>query len=184
VSCDWSIQTLGVAWISQRDIGQLEAEGLGLQALLGDAVSQSSSTGAAAAIEKNQPPGIAHEAFLEVDGASLSLLVVGILMMIGHAIALAVCLSNPADDDMAWIAIPGCLTGLAMCFGGWSMRRLQSRGWSQLGAQAALIPVSPGWLISLPIGVWTLVVLNRPSVKAAFRTGVDSLRTRQSTDSP
>ena len=39
VSCDWSVRTMG-AWITRRDIRQLEAEGEGFQSLLGVAYSQ------------------------------------------------------------------------------------------------------------------------------------------------
>lgn len=34
VSCDWSVRSLG-AWVTRRDIGQLETEGYGLETLLG-----------------------------------------------------------------------------------------------------------------------------------------------------
>ncbi|RPI70303.1 MAG: hypothetical protein EHM45_25030 [Desulfobacteraceae bacterium] len=52
-----------------------------------------------------------------------------------------------------------------MIFGGIRMKKLQSWGFSIL----AMIPcLSPCCLIGLPIGIWTLIVLMKPEVKAAF----------------
>ena len=75
-------------------------------------------------------------------------------MFIAHAIAIGVMLSNFDTNEMAWIPIPGCLVGVAMLIGGLSLRNLWSRGWAQLGAVAGLLPVSPGWLLTGPIGAW------------------------------
>ncbi len=104
----------------------------------------------------------------EIDGPSLALMIVGVLTMIGHAITIGICLSNPFDDDMAVIGVPGLLTGLGMFVGGLNLRNFWSRGWSQMGVIAGFIPVSPGWLLSLPIGIWAWRALSRPYVVAEF----------------
>ena len=53
----------------------------------------------------------------------------------------------------------------------WSrMKELESWGLCVAASILAMVPcVSPCCLVGLPIGIWCLVVLNRPEVKAAFR---------------
>jgi predicted PurR-regulated permease PerM len=56
--------------------------------------------------------------------------------------------------------------------GGMKMKNLQSRGLAMTGAVLAMIPcISPCCLIGLPVGIWALVVLNDPDVKAGFDQG-------------
>jgi len=57
---------------------------------------------------------------------------------------------------------------LATAIGGWHMGRLQSYGLAATAAVLALIPCTPAWMISLPMGIWALVVLSDPKVRAAF----------------
>jgi hypothetical protein len=65
----------------------------------------------------------------------------------------------------ALLAIP-----VASVFGAVKMLRLRSYGWAIAASVLALLPVPSGpfWLIGLPIGIWSLVVLSRSDVKAAF----------------
>lgn len=71
--------------------------------------------------------------------------------------------------------IPLLISGLVI-FGGVKMRNLESRGLAMAGAIAALIPCfGPGCLCGciptgLAAGIYALVVLNKPEVKAAFRS--------------
>jgi hypothetical protein len=54
--------------------------------------------------------------------------------------------------------------------GALKMKRLESHGWAMAASILALAPcVSPCCLIGLPIGIWALVVLAKPEVKAAFQ---------------
>ena len=55
-----------------------------------------------------------------------------------------------------------------LIFGSLSIRLLSSRGLIVAAGVLCLIPFTPGWLLTLPIGIWTLLVLSRPDVKAAF----------------
>ena len=48
------------------------------------------------------------------------------------------------------------------------MRNLELYSLAVTGAILALLPWSPAWLIGLPAGVWALLVLRIPAVKAAF----------------
>lgn len=66
------------------------------------------------------------------------------------------------------LAIGGLLNLLAV-FGGFKMRSLSSYGWSMAGAIVSLIPCATGCCCTgIPFGIWALVVLSRPEVKAAF----------------
>jgi len=74
----------------------------------------------------------------------------------------------------AFNLIPLLLSGLVI-FGGLKMRNLESRGLALAGAIAAMIPcLGPGCCICLPTGIaagiYALTVLNKPEVKAAFRS--------------
>jgi len=55
-------------------------------------------------------------------------------------------------------------------FGALRMSKLRSYGWAIAASILALAPcVSPCCLVGLPFGIWALVVLAKPEVKAAFR---------------
>jgi hypothetical protein len=60
------------------------------------------------------------------------------------------------------------LKGLIIVVGGWQIEKLQGYGLGVLSCFLAMLPGSPGCLIGLPIGLWTLLVLRRPEVRAAF----------------
>jgi hypothetical protein len=50
------------------------------------------------------------------------------------------------------------------------MKNLQSYGLAMTASIVAMIPcISPCCILGLPFGIWALVILNRPEVKAAFR---------------
>ena len=60
------------------------------------------------------------------------------------------------------------LSGVFMIVGGLRMLRLQSYGWAMTACIVAVLPFNPVGFIGLIIGIWGLVVLNQPSVRAAF----------------
>lgn len=51
---------------------------------------------------------------------------------------------------------------------GWRMRRLQSYGLAVTASILSILPCTLVWVIALPIGIWSLVVLTRPEVREAF----------------
>lgn len=62
------------------------------------------------------------------------------------------------------------LVGLFILYAGVQMSRLRSRELCLVASVLAMIPcISPCCLVGLPMGVWALVTLNRPEVRAAFR---------------
>jgi uncharacterized membrane protein len=58
----------------------------------------------------------------------------------------------------------GMLTLLAVL----AMRKVEHYGLALLGSGAALIPISHGWIIGFPLGLWSLLVLRRRGVKETF----------------
>lgn len=68
--------------------------------------------------------------------------------------------------------IIGVVIGLAIygtiLFGAIKMKKLQSYGLAMTAAILALLPCSLCCLAGLPIGIWAIVVLNKPAVKNSF----------------
>ena len=66
-------------------------------------------------------------------------------------------------------AIIGILIGVLIIYGAMQMRKLESYGLAVAVSIIAMIPcISPCCLLGLPIGIWSLVVITKPEVKAAF----------------
>jgi serine/threonine protein kinase len=114
----------------------------------------------------------------EIDGPSLALILVGVLFVIGHAVTMGIFFDSPYEKDMAWIALPGLVIGIAMLIGGLNLRYLWSLGWAQIGVWASFLPLTPAWLISVFVGISANDVLSRPHVRKAF---VDAARRRRET---
>ncbi len=61
--------------------------------------------------------------------------------------------------------------GVLVLIGAMKMKRLESYSLAMTSAIVALIPcISPCCILGLPFGIWALVVLNDPFVKASFRS--------------
>jgi hypothetical protein len=66
-------------------------------------------------------------------------------------------------------AVIGIGIAVLIFFGALKMKQLKSYGLSMTAAIVAMVPcISPCCLVGLPIGIWALVVLLKPEVKAAF----------------
>ena len=64
----------------------------------------------------------------------------------------------------------GLLLAILVIVGGMKMKNLDNYGLAMTAAILGMIPcISPCCLLGLPFGIWALVVLGRPEVKAAFR---------------
>ena len=62
-----------------------------------------------------------------------------------------------------------CVSGFVI-FGAMKMKKLESYGLAMGASIVAMIPcISPCCVLGLPIGIWALVVLMKPEVKAAFK---------------
>jgi hypothetical protein len=70
---------------------------------------------------------------------------------------------------MVFDVIAGPILGLIIVIGAIKMLRLEAYGFALAVSVLAVIPcTSPCILPGIPIGIWALVVLNRPEVKEAF----------------
>ena len=82
--------------------------------------------------------------------------------------------TNKVFNPMAPVGIADnilcILIGGVIIFGSMKMKTLHSFGLSMTSSILAMIPcISPCCLMGLPIGIWAIVVLNKPEVKTAFR---------------
>ncbi|MBK8726424.1 MAG: hypothetical protein IPL96_10395 [Holophagaceae bacterium] len=66
--------------------------------------------------------------------------------------------------------IIGLVIAVVIFMGAGKMKNLQSHGFAMATAIIAMIPcLSPCCLLGLPIGIWAIIVLVKPEVKAAFQ---------------
>jgi len=65
--------------------------------------------------------------------------------------------------------IVGLIMAVVILLGALKMKKLESYNFAMTAAVIAMVPcISPCCLIGLPIGIWALVMLNKPEVKGAF----------------
>ena len=76
------------------------------------------------------------------------------------------------------------IIGVLMIIGALKMMRLESRRWAMTVSILALLPCSPAGLIGLVAGIWSLIVLNRPNVVAAFEAQSALARSRPAGSTP
>ncbi len=68
------------------------------------------------------------------------------------------------------LGLIGLIGGAVILAGGIKMRKMENYGLCMAASIVAMIPcVSACCLVGLPIGIWSLVVLSKPEVKAVFR---------------
>jgi tRNA A-37 threonylcarbamoyl transferase component Bud32 len=56
-----------------------------------------------------------------------------------------------------------------LVLGGVKLIRLESPTWPLIASIWAMLPFSYAWIIGLPFGIWALLVLRKPEVRAAFQ---------------
>lgn len=67
------------------------------------------------------------------------------------------------------ISIIGIIVGIFILFGAVKMKKLENHGLAMTTSIIALLPcLSPCCCLGLPIGIWALVILNKPEVKQYF----------------
>jgi hypothetical protein len=113
-----------------------------------------------------------------VQWPAIGLLITGIIQCAGTLFILigttTASLGLPADIPGTGLSIFHVMQATALVFGviiivgAAKMTQLKSHSLARLASDLALLPCGPAWLVGLPMGVWSLVVLNRPDVKAAF----------------
>ena len=66
--------------------------------------------------------------------------------------------------------IVAILVGVFLLYAGLKIRKLENYNAGLIGSIIAMVPcISPCCLIGLPVGIWALVILNRPEVKSHFQ---------------
>lgn len=65
-------------------------------------------------------------------------------------------------------AVLGIALNIAMLLGGLQLKGVSGYGLAMAGTVASLIPIHGCCCFSIPVGVWALIVLLNPTVKAAF----------------
>ena len=87
--------------------------------------------------------------------------------------------ATPGAVAAATVGVPGyieigliyCLNlpvGLLMIIAGLKMRKLETHGLAMTASIFAVLPVTTACVLGLPIGIWSLIVLNQSNVRAAF----------------
>jgi len=134
-------------------------------------------------------PGVVSPAADMVSGPAIGLIVTGILNIIFAAARTAISLvaaggsmmqhtGNPEFDKVfaamtgsVGIALGavGFLGGIFILVAGVKMKKLEAYGLAVAASIIAMIPcLSTCCIVGLPIGIWALVVLSKPEVKASF----------------
>ena len=136
--------------------------------------SYQSPTSDGDALSKVSGPGIG---LIVTAAIGMCVQVLGILMnILGVGMGAAAGPDNPAAA-MNMISggfgivmgVVGIIVGIVVLIGAMKMRKLQSYGFAMTAAIIAMIPcISPCCLLGLPFGIWALVILLKPEVKASF----------------
>lgn len=83
-------------------------------------------------------------------------------------------INGPSERSLAWyrvVFVTQCVAiaaGVVTMAGALGMLRLRRRPLAIVGSSLAMVPISPGWLAGLPLGIWSLRTLRRPEVAAQF----------------
>jgi predicted Ser/Thr protein kinase len=124
-----------------------------------------------------EPGAPAQEINLRIRGPANGLLVTGIIDCAVLPFMFAIVLvKSPYSSDAAyyalWLPALVSLTGIPIMVGALKMKRFESRRFALASGILAMIPrFSPAVLLGVPMGIWSLVVLTDPEVKAAFARG-------------
>jgi tRNA A-37 threonylcarbamoyl transferase component Bud32 len=75
-----------------------------------------------------------------------------------------------------WMLVAAVTTGttavgVILIVGARQMLRLRSYGWAVACSVLAFVPLSAGFMLGVPMGIWALLVLNRPDTQQAFAAG-------------
>jgi serine/threonine protein kinase len=121
--------------------------------------------------------GQSEQARADVGAPALGLLATGVLTFLFWPMVLLILmvLEPPArhewPDILFWLTLAGVLltwVSSILIMGAVQMKRLRGYPLAAMAAILAMIPWSPAWLIGLPVGIWTCILLGRPSVAEAF----------------
>jgi hypothetical protein len=123
-----------------------------------------------------------EEAQAMVSGPGLAMEICGwigvVLTALGGLLMVIGVMSDRRNADTEGLLIMGCCLGvfllpysLVMAIGGRHMRNLSSRGWAMTAAILGVLAIplmGCGGIIHGALGIWALVVLEKPQVRRAF----------------
>jgi tRNA A-37 threonylcarbamoyl transferase component Bud32 len=140
-----------------------------------EAVAQPARLTAAAPIELGWQEPDYEWARRKVLGPGMGLLIVGVMALLPF-LALPIWLATHSGDRKEWVVdwfswwcgVSGLL-GIALILGVLKMLRLQWLPLATMISIAAMLPLTPGCFLGLPLGLWAFVTLQNPQVIAAFR---------------
>jgi serine/threonine protein kinase len=110
---------------------------------------------------------------LDIAVPGVGLLLTGMLALILSIVALGVA-SQVGEPAAIWVALgsfAGAPVAVFLIIGAARMIQLRSYPSAVAAAFLAMLPWSPAWIFSLPLGIIALVVLRKPAVMAAFVRG-------------
>lgn len=106
---------------------------------------------------------------LGLAGGVVSILVNTLGMAVGSQLKESRAMMNVASGAfgiaMAFLSIAA---NAVILYGAIKMKRLQSFGLAMAASILALVPCMTCCCLGLPVGIWALVILNKPEVKGAF----------------
>lgn len=98
---------------------------------------------------------------------SANFLLLALALTLWLTVAWVETLGRPAVLVLIVLAM-ATVVGMVIMLGGWHMIRLRSYSWALVASILAVLPLSAGFMLGFPMGVWALVVLYRSDVQAAF----------------
>ena len=106
---------------------------------------------------------------LMISGA-VNFLFLALVLVLNFAV---VWVETPGKPGILVVAVMTAATavGVILIVGAWQMLRLRSYGWAVACSVLALVPLSAGFMLGVPMGIWALFVLNRSDTQQAFAAG-------------
>jgi tRNA A-37 threonylcarbamoyl transferase component Bud32 len=78
------------------------------------------------------------------------------------------------EEVMIWL-FSSAVSGILILFASLKMRQLEAYRLSLFGAIVAILPLTPGALFGVPMGLWALALLTRKDVRREFRSHNDEI---------
>jgi hypothetical protein len=108
-----------------------------------------------------------------VAGIKLALMILGIIAVIFVIQAGPNAGGNGPNQGDLFLNLASVVIGVVQAgvilWGASCMKRLENYGAAMTASIVALIPCSGCCILLIPFGIWSLVVLSKPEVKAGFR---------------
>ncbi len=134
------------------------------------------------------PHAVSASARQRVQGPAIGLMITGIIGLLSVIGFLVLRLVNPGATHLEGFQnaeaerlielssgalglasnLIGIAIGVVILVGAIKMKNLSNHGFAMAAAILAMIPCTPCCCLGLPIGIWALIVLMKPEVKAAF----------------